>query len=61
MLTLTMEKNVELVGKTTDPKRFSDEDLLERRASYGRGGFALQFMLDTSLSDGDRYPLKALT
>ena len=58
MLTLTMEKNGELVGKPTDPKRFSDEDLLERRASYGRGGFALQFMLDTSLSDGDRYPLK---
>ena len=30
----------------------------EREASYGRSGFALQFMLDTSLSDQDRYPLK---
>ncbi len=42
----------------TDVGRFSDEDLLEREASYGRSGFALQFMLDTSLSDKDRYPLK---
>lgn len=58
LITKTIEANKDVVGKTTDPKRFSDEDLLERRASYGRGGFALQFMLDTSLSDGDRYPLK---
>lgn len=45
-------------GDPTDPERFSDLDLLEREASYGRSGFALQFMLDTSLSDQDRYPLK---
>lgn len=45
-------------GVTTDPKRFTDLDLAEREASYGRSGFALQFMLDTSLSDADRYPLK---
>lgn len=42
----------------TDPKRFTDEDLIERELSYGRSGFALQFMLDTSLSDTDKYPLK---
>lgn len=53
-----LEGNPLLVGRTTDPQRFSDEDLLERRMSYGRAGFALQFMLDTSLADGDRYPLK---
>ena len=47
-----------LDGKPVDPKRFTDEDLLERELSYGRSGFALQFMLDTSLSDTDRYPLK---
>lgn len=41
-----------------DPKRFTDLDLLEREASYGRSGFALQFMLDTTLSDAERYPLK---
>ena len=47
-----------LYGLPTDPKRFDDEDLLERELSYGRSGFALQFMLDTSLSDGNKYPLK---
>lgn len=45
-------------GAPTDPKRFADIDLLEREASYGRSGFALQFMLDTSVSDAERYPLK---
>lgn len=45
-------------GKPTDPLRFDDLDLIEREASYGRSGFALQFMLDTSLADADRYPLK---
>lgn len=47
-----------LDGKPTDPQRFDDDDLLERELSYGRSGFALQFMLDTSLSDTDRFPLK---
>jgi hypothetical protein len=47
-----------LYGLPTDPKRFDDEDLLERELSYGRSGFALQFMLDTSLSDSNKYPLK---
>jgi hypothetical protein len=47
-----------LVGKPVDPLRFTDLDLAEREASYGRSGFALQFMLDTTLSDQDRYPLK---
>ncbi len=48
----------DIVGKPTDPKRFDDLDLMEREASYGRTGFSLQFMLDTSLSDQGRYPLK---
>lgn len=47
-----------LVGKSTEPGRFSDSDLAERELSYGRSGFRLQFMLDTSLSDAERYPLK---
>ena len=47
-----------LDGHTTEPARFSDEDLREREISYGRSGFNLQFMLDTSLSDANRYPLK---
>ena len=53
-----LEEDPELDWQPTDPKRFHEEDLLERELSYGRSGFALQFMLDTSLSDGDRYPLK---
>lgn len=54
-----LQKDTEaLTGLPTDPKRFTDDDLLERELSYGRSGFALQFMLDTSLSDGDKYPLK---
>ena len=47
-----------LDGQPVVPKRFDDQDLLERELSYGRSGFALQFMLDTSMSDTDRYPLK---
>jgi hypothetical protein len=42
----------------TDPLRFTHEDLSEREASYGRSGFALQFMLDTSLSDANKFPLR---
>lgn len=45
-------------GTSTDPQRFSDDDLQERRTSYGKSGFDLQFMLDTTLSDANRYPLK---
>ena len=53
-----IQEDPSLSGRPTDPKRFNEEDLLERELSYGRSGFALQFMLDTSLSDADRYPLK---
>lgn len=48
----------DITGNPTDPDRFDHEDLLEREASYGRTGFNLQFMLDSSLSDQGRYPLK---
>ena len=47
-----------LVGQPTDPKRFSSAELADRKLSYGKAGYALQFMLDTSLSDDDKYPLK---
>lgn len=42
----------------TDSQRFSEVDLDERLASYGRSGFALQYQLDVTLSDQERYPLK---
>ena len=47
-----------LESNPTDPRRFDDWELKEREASYGRSGFAMQFMLDPSLSDAERYPLK---
>jgi len=42
----------------TDPDRFGENDLIEREASMGRSNFMLQFMLDTSLSDAEKFPLK---
>ncbi len=53
-----IEADPSLEKHTVEPRRFSDADLAEREASYGRSGFALQFMLDTALSDAERYPLK---
>lgn len=47
-----------LSGVATDPLRFSDEELMRKELSYGRIGFLLQFMLDTSLSDEDKFELK---
>lgn len=45
-------------GKPTDPDRFDETEIAKRRLSYGRAGFALQFMLNTNLSDYEKYPLK---
>jgi hypothetical protein len=45
-------------GKPLDPKRFTAADLAERKLSYGAAGYSLQFLLDTSLSDAERYPLR---
>lgn len=45
-------------GTPVDPERFDVLDLNERRAEYGRAGYALQFMLDTTPSDKDAHPLK---
>lgn len=46
-----------LIGQSTDPKRFGDEMILKLEAE-GRSKFAMQQMLDTTLSDMERYPLK---
>jgi hypothetical protein len=45
-------------GTPVDPVRFSTTDLSERELSYGRAGASLQFMLDTTMADADRFPLK---
>lgn len=50
--------NPDLVGKATDPQRFDDTELMSREMLIGCSTFALQFMLDTELSDSNRYPLK---
>jgi hypothetical protein len=42
-----------------EPTRFDFGEIEARRLSYGRSGFALQFQLNTKLSDLDRHPLKA--
>jgi hypothetical protein len=52
------EAHPECAWQPVEPSRFHEDDLLRREASYGRGGFLLQFMLDTTLSDAERYPLK---
>jgi len=44
--------------EVTDPDRFDDEDLLAREASMGHSNFMLQFQLDTTLSDAEKFPLK---
>ena len=53
-----LKANPKLAGMPTDPTRFNEEELAKRALSYGRAGFALQFMLNTKLSDEERYPLK---
>ena len=58
MITKALEASSDNAGMPTDPRRFDEADLMERKSSYGKAGFALQFQLDTSLSDADRYPLK---
>ncbi|QNJ57532.1 terminase large subunit [Pseudomonas phage PlaquesPlease] len=58
MLAAELQKDGSLFWNPTDPVRFDDTDLRERELSYGKGGFALQFMLNPNLSDMEKYPLK---
>jgi len=44
--------------EVTDPDRFTNDDLVEREAAMGRSNYMLQFQLDTSLSDAEKFPLK---
>ena len=52
-----LNNDSELTWVPTDT-RFREEDLLERESAMGRSNFMLQFMLDTSLSDAEKFPLK---
>lgn len=53
-----LDRGVAIAGSPTDPTRFDEKELIERERSWGKAGFALQYLLDTSLSDLERYPLK---
>jgi len=43
---------------TPTDTRFNDLNLMERESAMGRSNFMLQFMLDTSMSDAEKFPLK---
>lgn len=45
-------------GWSTDPERYTEEDLCKKELDQGPEGFQLQFMLDTTLSDAMRQQLK---
>ena len=47
-----------LQGQPVTPQMFSDDLLIQKEVSQGKSKFQLQFMLNTRLSDSDRYPLK---
>ena len=53
-----LAKDNSLAGKPTEPLRFGFEELLKRKQSIGAATYQLQYMLNTALSDADRFPLK---
>lgn len=53
-----IDMDTSLIGTSTEPTRFDAADIEKRRLSYGKAGFALQFQLDTSLGDAEKFPLK---
>jgi hypothetical protein len=53
-----LEADKDLAGHPVDPGRFDWEELEARQLSIGRSTFNLQFLLDISLSDEERFPLK---
>jgi hypothetical protein len=60
LLAPQLQSDVDTGAKPWDvtDDRFENEDLIEREAAMGRSNFMLQFMLDTSLSDAEKFPLK---
>ena len=53
-----IESGVLKPGDTTYPERFPLEELAKREARMGHSMFMLQFLLDPSVSDSDKFPLK---
>lgn len=58
MITEALDGNPALIGKPTDPRRFNEIELTAQELANGRSDFRMQMMLDPSLSDENRYPLK---
>ena len=52
------DKGLDSIAWQPTDTRFSEINLLEREQSMSRSNFMLQFMLDTSLSDSLKFPLK---
>jgi len=57
-LLAALDRTPALAGTPTEPTRFDETTLAAQSLDWGRAGFALQFLLDTSLADSDRYPLR---
>lgn len=53
-----LRKDPKVAGHSTEPGRFSDQELEKRKLAEGESAFTLQYLLDTSLSNRDKYPLK---
>jgi len=67
MIAMDMQKDASLrtggglsgnQGKPTCPEMYDDAALIEKEISQGIAKFQLQFMLNTRLSDTERFPLK---
>lgn len=58
MLLDHLEAETARPGDPTYPTYYPDDLLIEREAIMGPSMFALQMLLDTTLSDADRYPLR---
>lgn len=46
-------------GKPTDPEMMPEEELCNKELDQGPAYFMLQYMLDTAMSDKNRFPLKS--
>ena len=51
-------KNETQIGQSTEPTRFPLDVLIDKEMKMGRSKFQMQFMLDPTLSDLEKYPLK---
>lgn len=56
-ITDALEKNPKLAGTPTNPKMNDEADLLKREQGK-QAWFRLQYQLDPSMSDAERYPLR---